>query len=523
MGDVREGDVREGRTGRVSVTPRRQSKRLNEKVHDYICHTPCSCWLPTLLVDPKDDRHFRTTCALALSCLGEDDPKDFSGRWSMTHAEKMELLDEIESVIHPSHRTSQGSHFAWQADASGEAALPEYLKNSMLELGEIIKFQKDHHQRIMQLPNAVHGICDPHLVAEAFKKYDLDQNDSLDVHEWSDFLNTLAIENLKSLLRDALIGFRAFFARGQLSLQDSDSKNYDVEQLRNTMMELANSGKPSTIPLDRESTLYSRVSEEAPLSGRRASPPHWQCSWDGPHWLPVGWWPDLVYYSANNHPLHGIFACDNEHPLSWIERLVMEVASIGFSAATLALHDRWVIQHRGLDESMVILGNEFIFSLLVVTLPSIVMWWTLFLLFTCAKCHPNEAKVPEQEAVRARNWRYVGAFFGYMLVILGIAGWFSLRYFSHIGSRMHRRRLLKGRLKAYFFATFMMVMVYFNPFVAWGQPVPGEPFLLGDYIGLGQWRIEKQRFQAMCLTGAEKIAESRDSREAPKATPESSR
>lgn len=486
MGD---GSVREGQP--MSA---RRHKSLYEKLRDCVCSTPCSCWLPTLLVDPKDDQHFRTTCALALSSLGEEDPKDFSGRWNMTPGEKTDLLQEIELSIAASYR-----------DSITGACVTAH--NNSLEIREIEKFQKEHHDRIMQLPNSVHGICNHHLMVEAFNKYDLDANGSLDVHEWSDFLDTLAVENLKSLLRDAHVAFRAFFARGQ-PWREKDGA-YDVEEMRLSMLELA-TGQPT---VERESS--SERGEVVPLSGRSAaaSPPEFQCSWDGPRFrLPVGWWPDLVYYSANNHPLHGIFACDNEHPLSWIERLVMEVASIGFSAATLALHDKWVIQHRGLnEEDLVILGNEFVFSLVVVTLPSVVMWWTLFLLFTCAKCHPNAAKVTEQEVIKARRWRSVGAAIGYMLVIVGVAGWFCMRYLHTIGRRLHRARLVKGRLKAYFIATFMMAFVYFNPFVAWGQPVPGGRFNLGDYIGLGQWRIEKQRFQAMCLTGAKRIQESRDS------------
>lgn len=486
MGD---GSVREGQP----MSARRR-KTVYEKTHDYVCTTPCSCWTPTLLVDPKDNRHYRTTCALALSSLGEEEPKDFSGRWNMTPGEKASLLEEIEMSIATSYR-----------DSITGACVTAH--NNSLELREIEKFQKEHHDRIMQLPNSVHGICNPQMMVEAFKQYDQDGNGSLDVIEWSDFLDTLARENLKSLLRNAHVAFRAFFARGQPWGEEDAA--YDVEEMRLSMMELATGSR-----LDRERSDSSEKGEVAPLSGRRASPPAFQCGWDGPRFrLPVGWWPDMVYYSANNHPLHGIFACDSEHPLSWIERLVMEVASIGFSAATLALHDKWVIQHRGLNEetAAAILGNEFIFSLVVVTLPSVVMWWTLFLLFTCAKCHPNEAKVTEQEIVKARRWRFVGAAIGYMLVVVGIAGWFSLRYLHKIGRRLHRIRLVKGRLKAYVIATFMMVFVYFNPFVSWGQPVPGERFNLGDYIGLGQWRIEKQRFQAMCLTGARRIQESRDS------------
>jgi len=476
-------DREDASTGRAATpTPRKQTGKY-QRTHDFICQTPCSCWLPTLLVDPKDDQRFQTACALALSCLGEEDPNDFSGRWDMTTEEKMKLLEDIERSIHEA--------------STSRAMTPQGTYNNMLELREIDKFQKDHPERILRLPNSVHGIGNHRLMVEAFDKYDLDSNGSLDDSEWSSFLDTLAIENLKSLLRQAHVRFRAFFARGQP--WNEDTKTYDVEELRLSMIELAKAGQPPSV-------VREGGGDYAPLSAQSVSPPQWQCGWDGPSFrLPIGWWPDLVYYSANNHPLHGIFACDSWHPLSWVERLAMEVASIGFSAATLALHDKWVIQHFGLDESSSHWLEEISFSLLVVTLPGFIMWHTLFCLFTCGRCHPNEAKVPEQEVTKAWRWRTASATFGYVLIIVGIAGWFSVHYLDFFGRELHRRRLLLGRLKAYIIVTFIHVFITFNPFVAWGQPIPGEPLTFGDYIGLGKWRIEKQRFQAMCGTGAQKI------------------
>merc|ERR1712048_1532716 len=60
--------------------------------------------------------------------------------------------------------------------------------------------------------------------------------------------------------------------------------------------------------------------------------------------MPPGWWADLCYYSANQHPLHGIFACDPVHPLNWFERLQMEIATIAFTFFTLYIEHQWIAE-----------------------------------------------------------------------------------------------------------------------------------------------------------------------------------
>merc|ERR1711879_441831 len=65
---------------------------------------------------------------------------------------------------------------------------------------------------------------------------------------------------------------------------------------------------------------------------------------------------------------------------------------------------------------------------------------------------------------------------------------------------------LVGRLKGYVIGWLSMVLIYFNPLVAWGQTDPVGGMCIGDLIGLGQWRIEKQRFQTLCLDKFENIS-----------------
>merc|ERR1712232_81540 len=56
-----------------------------------------------------------------------------------------------------------------------------------------------------------------------------------------------------------------------------------------------------------------------------------------------------------------------------------------------------------------------------------------------------------------------------------------------------------ARAQGYLMSWMIIVGIYFNPVVAWGQPDPHGKFCLGDLGGLGQWRIEKQKFQARCI------------------------
>merc|ERR1711974_461380 len=71
--------------------------------------------------------------------------------------------------------------------------------------------------------------------------------------------------------------------------------------------------------------------------------------------------------------------------------------------------------------------------------------------------------------------------------------------------KLHLVSTLRGRVTSYIFAWAMMVGVYFNPFVAWGQPDPAGKLCAGDYIGIGQWRVEKQRFQGLCVRAMDRI------------------
>lgn len=57
-----------------------------------------------------------------------------------------------------------------------------------------------------------------------------------------------------------------------------------------------------------------------------------------------------------------------------------------------------------------------------------------------------------------------------------------------------------GRVKGYIISWVLFLLLDFNVLVAWGQTNPDGPFCLGDLIGIGKWRIEKQKLQHCCIT-----------------------
>merc|ERR1719198_761310 len=65
--------------------------------------------------------------------------------------------------------------------------------------------------------------------------------------------------------------------------------------------------------------------------------------------------------------------------------------------------------------------------------------------------------------------------------------------------------IFQSRLLGYVINASMSGGVYFCAIAAWGDPRPPQDAKLasvggiGDLVGIGQWRIEKQKFQAVCV------------------------
>jgi len=146
-----------------------------------------------------------------------------------------------------------------------------------------------------------------------------------------------------------------------------------------------------------------------------------------------------------------------------------------------------------------------VFNLVMVTVPGLVIWWALFLLFTCPGLGCVDESAASPANVRRAFWvRACSTALGYVIVLLGCLAIFSVE--THIND--YWRPLASGRLKGYVISAVLMVFVYFNPLIAWGQPNPDATSChIGDLIGLGQWTIEKQRFQAVCEEALYKMSQ----------------
>lgn len=217
---------------------------------------------------------------------------------------------------------------------------------------------------------------------------------------------------------------------------------------------------------------------------------------DGVFFIPDGWASDLHYYLANNHPFYGIIACDPNHPLSRWERLAVELATVG--CLVCAEHWRAVRQDLQYDHRF---DTD-----LEITIFGMIVWWVFFLLFTCPKLGTADKSDPNTtnaDIHKAYLWSKAGQFAGSVLLVLCIL---YLAYVAYEKVFVHEQRfaqvsllrLVLSRLQSYVITVCLVVGIYFCPVAAWGQTDIEGSFTPGDYIGLGQWRMEKQRYQNAC-------------------------
>lgn len=277
----------------------------------------------------------------------------------------------------------------------------------------------------------------------------------------------------------------------------------------------------------------------------------WQCGRDpdcgGCSLIPQGWWADYRYYMANFHPLLSIVAHDPHHRLHCYHRVLMEIATIGYSFFTARLRPEWIEEQKApwpwspwlytwvlpIPTPSGWTSVPFLFILLIVTIPGIVMWWIFFYLYTCMCGHIDTSRATPAQERRARRITIAGNVVGTATIITGIS-LFMYNFHTlapylrhtvkqvqervnvtnlHLGLRscipdchteidkqfLIFRTGLAGRLMSYLIvAPCYALALPFNPLLAWGQPDPREGYCWGDYIGLGQWRIEKQRFRNTC-------------------------
>lgn len=236
--------------------------------------------------------------------------------------------------------------------------------------------------------------------------------------------------------------------------------------------------------------------------------------------VPQGWWQDLYYYSANCHPIHGIFACDPANMLSTAERICIEVATVTFALITTQKHYMWVERGNAPHEW---LQNELVYSLFIVSVPSIIMYQVLIALFSRMGLVNTASDFGRAKVLQAKTKKQVGETCGYILVaaLLLYCTYIYRACFTDVWAmevedgETHAVCLawdniptvVRGRLLSYVITAVLFVVLAFNPLVAWGQPDPAASFVLGDYIGVGQWRIERMRFKWRCHNGVSQLEE----------------
>jgi len=195
------------------------------------------------------------------------------------------------------------------------------------------------------------------------------------------------------------------------------------------------------------------------------------------------------------------FSCNAANPCTSFDRLAMEIGTMGLTLFTLKKHQLWVVEG---EAPYWWLAHPGVFNLVMVTVPGLIIWWLLFLLFSCPRIGYVDESIASPSQVRRAYW--INIFFaiiGYAHVAIGVLAVFHPQ--SNCDVWNYWRDVISGRLKGYFISSMLMVFVYFNPLIAWGQPNPGSPLHMGDLIGLGQWTIEKQKFQAVCRLALNKI------------------
>lgn len=468
---------------------------------------------------------FDLACMLTVVALGE---KSWAGEWRIDEQHKVILLHGIE-------KSNRG------LKADGQLTLEELQNFITVE---------QNREFVKHLPNSCHGLLDKDLLEEAFKTFDYDHSGAIDTEEWGGFLDSLEYLRIQFLLVVAFLQFRAFFGRGQdwcngrgvlgeqvteeelmaaageLLDEDPAPEKVPLKQLRENSHQDDSARSLGSEPSDLSKKTGISQKIKAGMSGkipwwsrtkksfRKKDMPHFQVGLDDDRsgWLllPKGWWEDLVYYSANVHSLHGIFSCDPDHPLSKIERLMMELAAIGIGWHTCLLHRDWVVKGQAPID---LLKHERWFSLVVVTIPKLIAYYVLFNLFTCpCRGVVDTSSASVGEIRHARICGCAGNLIGYFIMAVGLLYFLVYVFYrADFSNDAHSwatySTLIYSIIYSYIFSWIMILILPFNPLMALGEPDPDKSNDLYLYLQLGSWRIEKQRFQARCLMAAEAMSE----------------
>eukprot|EP00927_Polykrikos_kofoidii_P060148 TRINITY_DN55216_c0_g1_i1.p1 TRINITY_DN55216_c0_g1~~TRINITY_DN55216_c0_g1_i1.p1 ORF type:complete len:412 (-),score=19.95 TRINITY_DN55216_c0_g1_i1:78-1313(-) len=371
----------------------------------------------------------------------------WNGQWRLTLDQKSELFSRV-------------------ASGGGKT-------DARITQEDILKFaeQDDNRSFLLGFPRSVQGLGDVRFVRDVLGIYDVDSG-CLEKPEWDAFLDTLERCHYEYVLTLSFMDSRAFYGRGQPCLNGAFKSVAGLtEDVVKTIASGLRTPRMLQLGLDRDCTTA---------------------------FFPPGWLNDLLFYSSNTHPLHGIFAADPMHRLCRKERAAMELASVSFMVTTARLMQTWVGNRAA---PIKLLSRPLVFNLLVVTIPGMLVSKLLLFLFKCPSGLLDKSRVDRSAITRSRFLSAVSEGTGYLLILLGVLG--LNRHLLSAPARGIRsvkmRTILACRLQSYAISWLLMTLLTFNPLVAWGQPDPAKAPCFGDLFGVGQWRIEKQRFQRRCL------------------------
>jgi len=458
---VQQKDMEKGREERVWLKKTMKASRLS----------------PTLYEDPnvvpgQGNVTYKPACIWAITSVGATEGWD--GTFKLDENQASKLLTLFES------QNPDGN-------------------NGSLELNEILQFiaKPENKPLLEDLPSSARGILVEQLIKQAFPDFDKNKDGSLDKAEWHGFLMSLADCNLSYMHSMALLTWRCFYGLGQpWNCKDAvHPHNTKGHGFRDTLIKDLTAAAGSRI--DKSGTIVP-----APRQVQFGRDPDCLPG----KWTPPGYWQDVYYCFANMHPFLGIFMCDTMHPLSSFERLMIELATLAGSFQSL----HWKKQVAKGEPPLGIteLNDPMVFSVLVVTLPGIVMWYILFLLFTTPYGgHKDLSRSTKEEIKRAYYLRTSCATLGYLAVAFVFSFYIYTVESDWTVSKGQTPMIIKARFNGYMINAIIPFLWYLNPFFAWGKTDPFKTAFdigsIGDLIGMGQWRIEKQKFQATCVNAIE--------------------
>lgn len=396
------------------------------------------------------------------------------GRWTLRKEERHELLKKMDVT---------GSRDTHQKNKDGDGTLDEH------DFKTFCASEKNRRWVTETLPASAHALACHSLTKRAFEHFDKNNDKVLDLPEFLLFMDFIAQVRLRYLQQMSLVSFRAYWGRDQSEASNGGDTQCHVKNLVAHLKTKCDAelAKPGC-------QLRNSIQYGFPLVQ------DWK-----------GWRADLYYYSANLHPLHGIWGCDANNRLERLDRLMMEVAVLFYIFWVQAERERWIDNGWSYPGPDWLLPDDTYYRWLLQTGPSMVLFYMLLFLFTTPRCGTVDESSAEPRVIkRARSITTAGDAIGNLLVIALIGGCIHRVCFHEDGFASNARLMsrciflsLYARANAYLCAWASYVGVYFNPFIAWGSTVPAnekQPLfaLLGDLCGLGQWYIEYRKVWMTC-------------------------